>query len=84
LITLVHESDAGSCGTHDLEADRVADGRADLLAHLLGDPLGGEARGQAPRLEHDDLTIPHPTFEERWRHASGLARAGRRFDNETR
>jgi hypothetical protein len=80
---LGHESDAGSRARDILEANRVADGLADLLAHLLRDPRGSQARGQAPGLEHDDLTLPCAREECR-RHPRGLARAGRRFDDQAR
>ncbi len=59
------------------EADRVADGRADLGAHLLGEPLGDAARGDPPGLgvAHHAAAAP-AQLEQHLRQLGGLAAAG--------
>ena len=61
-----------------LEANLVADSFAGPLAEPGGDVAGGEARGQAAGLEHEDLAIAG--IEEGGRNTGGLAgaRAGPR------
>ena len=54
-----------------LEAHLVADGPADRLAELLGHAPRGEPRGEAPRLEDDDLAAVAPAR----RRAARAARA---------
>ncbi|MDT4824390.1 hypothetical protein FQZ97_576370 [compost metagenome] len=65
-----------------VQADAVADRFADLLAQLAGQPLGGGARGQPARLEHEDALPGQPRLAEQYqRHAGGLAGAGRRLQH---
>ncbi len=66
-----------------LEANLVADLPAHGLLQLVGDPNGGEACGDAPRLQDDDLPVAGREHGEQGRgDAGGLARAGRSFDDD--
>src|SRR5262249_35212053 len=79
------EPDARLGARDVLEPNLVADGVPDLLPELLGDAARGEACGQAPRLEHDDLALEGPIHlgvEEGARDARGLAGAGRRLEDQ--
>ena len=61
-----------------LQAHTQADGLADLFAERRGHARRGGARGEAARLEDDELFRPGPRLlEERERDARRLARAGR-------
>ncbi len=61
------------------EADLIAHGLADALAHLLRDPASRHARGDAPRFEHQHLAAHQR--KQRGRNARGFSRAGRRLDH---
>jgi len=68
---------------HLVEADRVADGVAHPLAALGRDARGGEARGDAPWLEHPHLpALPPAGLEQRPRNAGRLSGPGRRLDDD--
>ena len=61
-----------------VETHAVADGVADALAERLRHARGDRTRGQAPRLEHQQLPPAHPRLsEQRQRHHRALAGAGR-------
>ena len=77
---LGQEADPRARTADVLEADLVADRLPDVLAPLVRDPAGGQARGQAARLEDQDLTRDH--VEERGRDPGGLAAAGCGLDDE--
>ena len=79
----------------DLDARRAADARvaahaiadrlADALAVQLGEPEGGGARRESPRLEHDDRAPVEPAgVEEGERNGRGFAGAGRRLNHDRR
>ena len=73
-----HEKDAGVAGEVALEADLPADLVPELPALLLGDPAGGGARGDAPRLENEDLAgAGNPRGGDRRRHPGRLSGPGR-------
>ena len=77
--------DAGARGNLVLEADAVADGLADRFAELPGHELGGAARGDAARLQHQNAAALQPgRIEQRQRHLGGLAGAGRGFEYQPR
>ncbi len=60
------EADPRARAADVLEAHLVADGLAGRLAELFGDALRGHARGEAARLEDQDLAvIGEPAIEER-------------------
>ncbi|MGY4264969.1 hypothetical protein ACVJF2_003539 [Bradyrhizobium sp. USDA 4519] len=64
------------------EAHAIADGLAGTLAERLRHPLRAGARGDAARLQHDDLLAPRPgCIEQRQRHARGLAGTRRRHQH---
>jgi len=63
-----------------LEADLVPDGIADSLAPLVRDEAGGESRGEAAGLEHEDVAWGE--VEKRGGDAGGFARAWRGFEDE--
>ena len=65
--------------TFEPKRTRRPDGLADFLAQRLGHALGGRARREPARLQHDDLFALRPAFVgEHERHARGLAGARRR------
>jgi hypothetical protein len=65
-----------------LQPHAVADGRARALAERRGHPRGDGSRGEAARLEQDDLLAARPRLlEQRERHDGALARAGRRDEH---
>ena len=67
------------------EPDPQADGLADRLAERAGHAVGGGARGEAPRLEDDQLAALDPGLvEKRQRHPRGLSGAGRRDQHRVR
>ena len=76
--------DAGACAGDVVQADAVADLRAERDATLPRDAGGEHPRGQTARLEDDDA----PAFaeqvgvEEHLRDLRGLARAGRGLEDE--
>ena len=80
---LGHDLQPGARGDPALEPHLVADGLAQLLAAAAGDVCGAAARGEAPRLEHDDLAATEPgRVDERRRDAGGLAASRRRGEND--
>ena len=65
-------------GDEALQAHAKADGLADLLAQSRGHTRGGGARGEAARLQHDDLArFRERLVEQRERNPRRLAGAGR-------
>src|SRR4051794_4820466 len=60
---LGHEADPRALARDVLEADLVSDGLADALPELVRDAAGGEPRGEATRLEHDDFAFAGPCVE---------------------
>ena len=74
VITLTSVSVADPVG----EAHRVADGRAELGAELLGDPLGDRARRHPPRLGVADqpVALPRPSSRHSFGQLGALARPG--------
>ena len=75
--------DPRRCRDLVVEADAVADRLADLLAALPRHEVGGGARGDAARFQHQDLAAGEPRrIEQRRRHLRGLAGTGRRFQHE--
>ena len=64
-----------------VEAHAVADGPAGIFAQHLGHARGRVARGDSPRLEHENLAVRQPgLIEEGEGNERGLAGAGRRFE----
>jgi hypothetical protein len=77
------EADPRARAADVLEAHLVADGLAGRFAELLGDAMRGHARREAAGLEDQDLAVVgEPAIEERARDTRGLARAGRRLEDE--
>lgn len=74
--------DAGPRPDLALQADAIADGLADPLPQLGGQPLGRRARRQPARFEHEDALAGEPGLaEQRQRHPGGLAGARRGFEH---
>ena len=74
---LGHDLQPGARGDLALQPHLVADSLAKLLAAAAGDVGGAAARGEAPRLEHDDLAAGEPgRVEEGRRDAGRLAATG--------
>ena len=73
---LGHDAKARVPARLGIEAHAIPDLAAQTHAALGSDPAGRGARGQAPGLEHPDLT--RSGIQDRRRHARRLARAGRR------
>ncbi len=67
------------------EADAITDGFADRFAALRGHEFRRRARSDATRFEHEDFLVAEPRrVEQRERHLRRLARAGRRFEDQSR
>ncbi len=67
------------------EADAIADGATDLLTKLLRHELRRRARGDAPRLQHQDLLPSEPRrIEQRQRHLRRLAGTRGRLKHQPR
>jgi hypothetical protein len=75
------EANPGPWRPHILEADAVAHPLAEGFFQLVGDPTGGEARGEAARLQDEDLP-GEPGVEERPRGTGGLPCAGGGFQHQ--
>ena len=74
--------DAGARRDQALQAHAQADRLADLLAEVSRHARGGGARGEAARLQHDDLAGAGPGLvQQRERNPRRLARAGRRDEH---
>ena len=74
--------DARARGNEALQAHAQADGLADLLAKARRHARRGGARGEAARLQHDDLAGPREGLvQQRERYARRLAGAGRRDED---
>ena len=70
--------DARARANEALQAHAQADGLADLLAQARGHARGRRARGEAARLEHDDLArLRERLVEQRERNPRRLAGARR-------
>ena len=68
--------------TFEPNRTRKPDRFADLFAERLRHALGGGARGEPARLEHQDAAVPDPVlFGEHQRHPRRLAGAGRRHQH---
>ena len=79
---LGHDLQPGARGDLALEPHLVADGLAHRLAAAAGDVRGAAARGEPPRLEHDDLAPLEPGRVEKSRRDAGrLAAPGRRHEH---
>ena len=73
--------DASARGHLPVEAHAVANGLAYGFAEGGGHAYRYGARGEAPRLQHQDAAVTAPRgIEERQRHHGALARAGRGFE----
>jgi hypothetical protein len=72
------ESEAGAGAGRFFEANLIADGFAERFAHLLRDPAGGHASGDATRLENENGA----KLEKRGWDAGGFACAGGGFEDE--
>ncbi len=74
--------DAGAARDLGAEAHAIADGVADALAERLRHALGGGARGEAPRLQHQDLLVRRPRLAgQHQRNPRRLAGARRRHQH---
>ena len=77
--------DARAGANQALQAHAQPDRLADFLAEARGHSRRGGARGQAARLQHDDLAVRRERFvEQRERNPRRLARAGRRDEHGAR
>jgi hypothetical protein len=74
------EAQARARSRHLLEAHLVAHRLAHALAALVRHVAGGQARGQAARLQHQHLAPIE--LQQRGRHARGLAGTGRCFQHQ--
>jgi hypothetical protein len=75
---LGHEADPRARAHRPLEARLEADLLAELAPELLRHAARRHARGEAARLEHDDLALDHPRAEHDLGHLRRLAAAGGR------
>ncbi len=77
--------DAGARTDLRFEADAVADRLAGLFTACAGHEVRGRARGDAARLQHQQLAACKPgRVQQGRRHARGLAGAGRGLQHQTR
>ena len=68
-----------------IEPDAIADLVAEALFSLASDARGDRARGDAARLQHEDLLIIGDQIarvEQRWGKSGGLPRAGWRLEHD--
>ena len=67
------------------EANLVADFVAEPAAAFEGDAAGEQARGEAARLQDDDLAVAEQAaIEQDLRHLGGFSGTGRRLEDEAR
>ena len=76
--TVRQVKDPGALGVVRIEAHRVADFPAQLNTERSRHELRQEARGNAPRLHHQDAPVHHAGIEQHRRHPGRLSRSGRR------
>ena len=75
--------DTGSLADSGFKPDAIANPLTNRFRHGGGHEQGRRARGNAPWLQHDDALRSQPGLaKQRWWQASGLARAGRRFQDQ--
>ena len=80
---LGHDLDARARPDAGLEPCAEPDRLADILPEQRGHALGDRARRDAARLQHQDPLVSDPGgVEERERHHSALAGAGRRLEHD--
>src|ERR1041385_3302556 len=81
--SLRHKTNARFVRGHFLEADLVTDFAAEAAVALESNAAGKEARGEAARLQDDDLAVAEQTAVEQdlW-HLRRFSRAGRRLQDQ--
>ena len=82
---LGHHLDSGVRADPALQTSAVSDGSSRFLAQAGGHAVGGGARGQSSRLQHQNPAVAQPRLiQQRQRHDRRLARARRRGQHDRR